>query len=735
MARLPGHQTEIYNVVEVWKAQCLLQNGSVFGAGAIWHPDRVEELVQGFVLQLDTGDRTFEEKFKDQLANCTPAAKQLAAEMLWVMMLFPSNVNGSTKKDLIRTVWKWSGQPFSDPGNVMSALDHGIGSGGMGFNNYRPHELALLIKFTKSWKELSNEDRVRLLGAPWEFAEWFDTVPDATKRQLRHMLLHLLFPDTFERISSRSDKKKVLKAFASEISGPLLPNEEGEAPLARDRRLSRIRKSLETKLGSKELDFYATPTVRTRWVAEPTPPPQGPPPGPHTQKAPRSAKAWTIGAAAGAVRWPQFRDEGIIAIGWDELGDLNNFDDLEEYRDAIKSTYGKENPINDALACLEFCHGIAVGDEVYVKQGLNRILARGRVTGDYQYDDQRPDFRNIRRVEWLRIGNWTLPSAVQLPPKTLTEVSSFAAFRQTIDTEIEKSLPSTAPTPYTVDDVMSVAFLERSQVESMLSNLRRRKNLIMQGSPGVGKSFLARKLAYALIGREARDNVEIVQFHQSYSYEDFIQGWRPHDGGFRLRNGVFYDFCARAMAKPNEPHVFIIDEINRGNVSKVFGELLLLIEADKRNPDNAIPLTYSESSTDTFFVPDNVYIIGLMNTADRSLAMVDYALRRRFAFATLNPAFKSPQFAATLVARGVDPTIVAELVARVSKVNDTVISADKDLGAGFAIGHSYFCPTANVTESRAWYDAIIDDEIAPLLSEYWFDSSARVKECIGILKS
>lgn len=181
----------------------------------------------------------------------------------------------------------------------------------------------------------------------------------------------------------------------------------------------------------------------------------------------------------------------------------------------------------------------------------------------------------------------------------------------------------------------------------MLSSLRERKNIVLQGAPGVGKTFIARRLGYAFVGAKDPQRVQAIQFHQSYSYEDFVQGFRPTPKGtFELKHGFFYQFCRRAQRQESEqkPYVLIIDEINRGNLSKILGEVMMLIEPDKRGREFAIPLAYAQEADDTFFVPANLYLIGMMNTADRSLAMVDYALRRRFRFITLRPEFAGAEF-------------------------------------------------------------------------------------------
>lgn len=284
--------------------------------------------------------------------------------------------------------------------------------------------------------------------------------------------------------------------------------------------------------------------------------------------------------------------------------------------------------------------------------------------------------------------------------------------------------------PYTIDDAHDGLFITRDHLERLLDSIHTRKNLVIQGPPGTGKTFIARRIAWCVIGRKDSDPIKMVQFHQSYAYEDFVQGYRPtRDGGFDIKDGVFCRFCQHALDDPGTPYVFIIDEINRGNLSRIFGELLMLIEADKRTGRYAVSLAYSD---ERFHVPENVHILGMMNTADRSLALVDYALRRRFAFETLAPAYGRLEFKRFLESKGTEPAVISRIVERMGELNRK-IAEDPELGPGFEIGHSYFVPDDGEGISEDRYTHIVHSQIEPLLREYWFDSPDDVEKAVAML--
>lgn len=277
---------------------------------------------------------------------------------------------------------------------------------------------------------------------------------------------------------------------------------------------------------------------------------------------------------------------------------------------------------------------------------------------------------------------------------------------------------------YTKSDFLDEVYMTEKRYENLVAVLRNKKNIILQGAPGVGKTFAARRLAWSMMGEQDDSRIEFVQFHQNYSYEDFMMGYKPVEDGFELKYGIFYRFCQKAANQPDKEFFFIIDEINRGNMSKIFGELLMLIEKDYRG--TKATLAYNGLS---FSVPKNLYIIGMMNTADRSLAMIDYALRRRFSFFEVEPGFDSEGF--IHYQNGLNNETLNELISKVKDLNHE-IALDKSLGKGFCIGHSYFCGRDICTDE--WMHSIVDYDILPMLSEYWFDDPNKLQRWENILQ-
>lgn len=439
-----------------------------------------------------------------------------------------------------------------------------------------------------------------------------------------------------------------------------------------------------------------------------------------------TVRYWLYAAGDSSANWESDYKDGIMAIGWEDLGDLMAYSSKEDMRSKMKELYGGNSSFkNQVLATWQFANELKPGDIVFVKKGRKLILGRGVVEGEYVYDQSRGQYCNIRKVRWTDKGEWEL--ADQTVMKTLTDITPYTDYVKKIqsiidgDKRIEEildvDLDEASFDPYTADDFLSEVYMDEERYHSLVSLLLTKKNVILQGAPGVGKTFAAKRLAYSIMGEKDNHRVKMVQFHQSYSYEDFIMGFRPTESGFSLKKGVFYEFCRKA-AEDDRPYFFIIDEINRGNLSKIFGELFMLIESDKRGVE--LQLLYADEQ---FSIPSNVYIIGMMNTADRSLAMLDYALRRRFAFFEMPPAFASAGFRAYRTK--VNHPKFDRLIAAVEQLNE-VIANDDSLGEGFCIGHSYFCTKTTINDE--WMKSVVEYELIPLLKEYWFDEPTKIRD-------
>ena len=321
-----------------------------------------------------------------------------------------------------------------------------------------------------------------------------------------------------------------------------------------------------------------------------------------------TVRYWLYAPGEGSCMWDEFYTLGIMAIGWGEIGNLSTFDSKDamkiKMREVIDESLSYKNA---AHATWQFANEMKIGDIVFVKKGMHQIIGRGVVMSDYEYDNTRDDeYKNIRQVDWTHNGEWPHPGHAVM--KTLTDITSYTDYVEKLNSlfedeteedaeDVEKTYP-----PYTKEDFLSEVFMPEEEYDKLSGILRIKKNIILQGAPGVGKTFVAKRIAFSMMGVKDVERVMMVQFHQSYSYEDFIMGFRPSTDGFELKRGAFYNFCKKAEIDGDNDYFFIIDEINRGNLNKIFGELFMLIENDKRGV--SLQLLYSDEK---FSVPKNIY--------------------------------------------------------------------------------------------------------------------------------
>ena len=458
----------------------------------------------------------------------------------------------------------------------------------------------------------------------------------------------------------------------------------------------------------------------------------------HIQPLSTMANIYTMKLGGSGIWEEQAISDGVLRIGFGIFDEISNLKTLHSIENHLKNSYRRKNLDNDAKQVHLFLNIMTEGDLVLVNLKTRPSVAVGRVSGDCWKAN--PD-EILRPVNWCRhdISFHNLDKDLQQsfpsPGKTIQKVEVSDAVTR-IDCIVRTS-KDPGPTSVSVEDcsyssaniVGDGCFVEEKRISNMLKRLQTKKNLILQGPPGTGKTWLAKRLAWALAGQKDEKKVRAVQFHPNLSYEDFVRGWRPSsEGRLDLVDGPFLEMVGAAQRDLESAYVLVVEEINRGNPAQILGEILTLLEADKRSPDNALELTYRREDEQGIYLPPNLHIVGTMNIADRSLALVDLALRRRFAFVDLLPEIGERWKTWVGEQCGFDDAILFDIQERMSRLNAT-IKADPKLGRQFQIGHSYVTPLpGRETDPSTWYRDIVDSEIGPLLNEYWFDDPDRAAQ-------
>lgn len=698
-------------------AAIVLRRGVVEGDSAftpglpVWTAPAAAELERAFVDNPDLGPGSFLEKLRGQLAGCSPTALQLAAELQYLSVLPLSDLKVETKRERIRRPLSSMAEPVAMPPELDSALSGGVFNGGMGYKVQVWNQFGVFISFVRAWTELPAAERQRLTCDPWAFRDLLQSTPGSKPAGQRHALAYLAFPDVFEPIISDQHKRKIRSAFADVVAptGDL------------DRDLLTLREHFEQATG-EPFDWYQPP-YRDKWLA--------PPQGQSATAAAPSRRAWLVRGASvqGTSLVSSWLAEGWISLAATHLPPVEGGTGHEELKHLVDENYGhvsysqRDQKLDEFHA---FLTRMQPGDIVATTD--KGALYVGEVDGDVEYRSAEALSRLRRPVRWDNPGEGvdfadlpaTLVAKLQSPHELLDLTAQLPELEELVDRNEAVAPVAMFALPDVTDDLADELLMPRAWLQECVELLRDRPQLVLYGPPGTGKTYLAQKLARYLAGPEG---ATLVQFHPAYSYEDFFEGYRPvaGEGGtvaFKLRPGPLRRVVDQALQHPEQPFVLIIDELNRGNLARIFGELYFLLEYR----DEAIELLYASGDDKAFTLPPNVLVIGTMNTADRSIALVDAAMRRRFNFVSLHPDEEPTR---DLLGRWLEregrQDEPAQLLAELNRRID-----DSD----FKVGPSYLMrPAAHQGDGleRVWRTAIL-----PLLEEHHYGEAVNVRRRYGL---
>jgi len=700
-----------------------MDGGSLFTDDALWTKEGFDQLRRRFVDAADQTGDSFIEKLERQLQSASSDAKCLWAEMAWAYWLISMSLKPATKVGRIHTVWQWSGRPLPDNHRLLSdEVLAGVANTGRGYTSAKWFEYCFFILAMSDWFDLSRTEREALLDDPWRFAAWLHRIEGSDKRMFRHAILFLLFPDYFEPIVSRHHKAKIVLGLHEGTEDVDLKDH-----LATDKAILAIRERLEGE-HSGEVDFYA-PSIRASWD-----PPDGGDGAAEwfRQLFPDARRVWVANIVKGdGERWSRYLRDGVISIGWIELGDLRRFESREAIQEVVPGMGATGKSPMRSLFLWQFCHEVGEGDVIVATASANRVLGYGIVEGEYDYIAD--SWGHVRPVRWTPCEPPPdLPKERRVSSKLLTDVTERMDWVR-FALELGDLPPPNGARP-----------------------VRHALNTILYGPPGTGKTWHTVTRAVGIVeGREVSEvahedrpavklrfeehrdagRIEMVTFHQNTTYEDFVEGIRPILSGprerdaqptpergdavkvqYKMSRGVFRRIAERAAADPDVRFVLIIDEINRGNIARIFGELITLIEDSKRIGQHDEARVMLPGSKTEFAVPANLHVLGTMNTADRSIALLDTALRRRFVFEEMMPEpFHSG------VANDLDGVDCGELLTAMNRRIAVLLDREHQ------IGHTYLLHVDTLPTLASTFQ----NRIMPLLQEYFYDDWEKIRAVLN----
>ncbi|MEN0586915.1 MULTISPECIES: AAA family ATPase [unclassified Kosakonia] len=800
MSRYTGEDKseQILSAASEWRKYCLIDGGSLFSDKKLWNSQYLAEIECDVVNSQLELEGNFMHRLKEQLASVSAEAKQLTAEMLWLLFLCPSNISARTKRDQIIEIWALSGEPLNaDHPALKDAVLCGVGSAGTGFNTLRAREFAYLTNVIKALLMLTSSEREARLSDGFAFAEWLSAIPENASRQFRHMLLFMLFPDVFERIFSNNDRRTIIRAFKPQYKGDF-------SAVAMDRVLLEIRHEQEEIQNREQLDFYVPP-LSQMWQEQPVR---------HWLMTwnPRNWQWESLSSAIQKTRDGDFHREGwscnnsnvkvgdtawLMRVGENPKGIFAVGTVVSEpYEDKHWNADKASNDETCRFVDIDFSRIMDVTTEPFITEERLNVLNQDKQNWFPQQSGIaiRTDSANHLQKLWLSIVDGSsekITGSLLSQPENLIFFgppgtgktyelnllkAKYVSESQTLTREQWLGEQLSDKAWYEVIFIALVDMGGKSKVaqiaahEYVLSKAKAQGRMNSLNStiwatlqthtseesttvkyarrvppylfdkidnsfwvtlPEAQEEFteliaLSRQLKQQPAVSETIKRYEFVTFHQAYSYEDFVEGIRPEldeesrELSYSPKDGVFRRICQHAEADPGHRYAIFIDEINRGNVAKIFGELITLIEPDKRiNGDKGMRITLPYSR-EPFGVPANLDIYGTMNTADRSIALLDTALRRRFRFKELMPdstQIAGEDGAGNIVDDDGRQINLRKLLDAMNKRIRFLLSRD------LMLGHAYLCSVTNLTQLKA----VFLNQFIPLLQEYFYEDWHKIQ--------